>query len=226
MKYILIFVLFFTQNSQAQDSLIEKFNTYLAVYENQFADLSYALNRGLSEHELYINKNWATSVLKDLNGKMVAFSGRYNVLLGVVEINLNGRIRAINPRKIEAIKVGPNVLVPEKFRLPNKSERKEFFELLTDSYPMLLKRHYIDSEITGGNSLSASVTGERKSFVATNLYYKLGKDTKSLTLPKSKKGLAKIFTGIIDSSDWFKTNEFKFKNEANIIDYFEAMTGT
>ena len=174
LKYSLIFIslFFFLAPAHTQtNAVLDQNDTLLIRTLDALRDVSYPAPGKARVHDFYVDKAFSHSYVLTINGNLVHFSGRYNVLKKSIEARWGDQIRIIKLPKIQLAQVGNStlLLLPRQQRM--QVDNNSFIEVLERGKITLVRSYVMASKMELGGSLSMQADGKKVYYVDEKLYY-------------------------------------------------------
>jgi len=213
--FMLFQVLAFGQHNEAAEKLIAEGT----MMEEQIKKYSTPL-RNNRNHNLYIDKIWQNSAVITTKGETMYFNGRFNVLDEAIELKNKSGIRSIRASGVSAAMVGDRFFISVKKDKIKKQESDSFFEILSMGNINLYMKHFLDTRMSGTNTLTSAYNGSKEYFIAEDLYYHT-EDQLCQKLPSRKNTMNLFGEKKMEVKKFISTNNLKFKSKQDLIRIFD-----
>ena len=186
---------------------------------NTLIEVSFPINI-TKTHKLYLYPEWSTGWLRLKSKKdLIPAMTRFNILTGTVELMCRKSIRTLKADRVEMVKIGTHLFVP------NELSPSNYFEVLSVGKLNLLRAYQLNFTYEGSsNTLTSVVTGEKRS-TAKFAYYCSKKGAPVQPFKTKKKKILELMEGDEKVKQFIDSEKLKFSAMEDLRKLFDFYNG-
>jgi hypothetical protein len=169
--------------------------------------------------QIYLDENWQEGAIISQEDQSGSAQVRYKVLLDEMQVLVDGKVMALTPAKIKAMRIGQKIFITSPFVAANGTMTIGFFELLAEGELELLKRYWCDTRPTEYHP--AVATAKDVEYVIKEEYYYRWQKDYAKPLKRTKKNVLELFEGRWkEAADYAGKEKLNYKKAEDLAKFF------
>lgn len=169
--------------------------------------------------QTFLDENWREGAILSQEDESGVAQIRYKVLNDEMQVLVEGKIMALTPAKIKALRIGDKIFITAPYFPDGGTMTLGFFELLAEGEVELLKRYWCDTRPTEFHP--AVATAKDVEYVVKEEYFFRWQKDYAKPFKRSKKSVLELFEGRWKGAkDYAVKEKLNFKKEEDLARFF------